>query len=96
MANRTVSPNTGGVRPRMSRMYQGKGATRPIPIIVDTSERRAIAAAALDTKPKLSVVNMPMNQRPSGSSTIFGTQISSLARINAGIYSPVVGGDLTI
>ena len=50
MANRTVSPSTRGVRPAMKKMYDGRNvATRPIPIIVDTSDLRAIAAAAADS-----------------------------------------------
>lgn len=96
MANRTVSPSTGGSRPAMKKMYDGRAALRPIPLIVDSSERRAIAAAAADSRPKLSVVNMPMNSRPPGAGVVFGTQVSSLARISTGIYSPSVGLELTI
>ena len=47
--NRTVSPSTQGVRPAMKKLFDGRNmATRPIPIISDVSEQRAIAAAAAD------------------------------------------------
>lgn len=97
MAGRGVSPSTQGVRPRMSKMFDGKNvATRPIPIIVDSSERRAIAAAAADSKPLLEVVNMPSAPRVSGASVLFGTQVAGSTRIGGGIYSPAVGGSLTL
>ena len=97
--NRPVSPSMTGVQPRMSKMYDGKNvATRPIPVIVDISEARAIAAAAADQKPKGAVVNMPSKPRPSGADTIFGTQVGSLAGFvnGAGIYDPAVGIDHTV
>ena len=60
MGNHTVSPSSDGVRPPMKAMYTGRGvATRPIPLIVDESEKRAINAAAADSAPKTSAVNMP-------------------------------------
>lgn len=95
MANRTVSPSTQGVRPRMALMYRGKGATRPIPLIVDQSEIRAIRAAAADSKPLGSAVNFPTaGPRPAGTAVIFGTQIGGPGNaINAytGIFAPLTG-----
>ena len=97
MANRTVSPSTRGVRPAMKKMYDGRNvATRPIPIIVDTSDLRAIAAAAADSKPKLSVVNMPMNTRIAGNVAVFGTVVPGSTIVNGGVYNPAVGGQSTI
>ena len=76
--NTTVSPSTQGVRPAMKKMYDGRNvATRPIPLIVDESERRAIAAAAADQKPKLSAVQFPtVGPRPGGADAIFGTKVT--------------------
>lgn len=96
MANRTVSPSTTGVRPRMSKMYDGKNvATRPIPIITYTSDYRAIAAAAADQRPKTSAVNFPQSgPRPGGTSVVFGTQVAAPGNvINArtGIFAPLTG-----
>ena len=90
-----VSPSTQGVRPAMKEMYRGRGKTRPIPIIVDSAERRAIAASAADQKPKVGVVNMPMNRRVTGVSVIFGSVVGG-AKVNGGNYKPAVGGAVTL
>lgn len=90
--NRPVSPSVTGVRPRVSKMYDGRNvATRPIPVIVDVSEARAIAAAAADQTPKVSVVNMPSKPRPTGADTIFGTQVPRSAQVNGAVYDPAAG-----
>lgn len=97
--NRPISPSMTGVRPRMAKMYDGKNvATRPIPVIVDVSEARAIAAAASDQRPKGQVVNMPSKPRPRGADTIFGGQVANLAGFvnGAGVYDPMVGIDHTV
>lgn len=96
MARRTVSPSTEGVRPRMSKMYDGKGATRPIPIIVDSVERRAIAAAAADSRPKSEVVNWPSAPLATQDVAVFGTVVPGSARVRGGVYNPAVGNDQTI
>lgn len=95
--NRPASPSLSGMRPRMNKMYDGRNvATRPIPLIVDVSEARAIMAAAGDSKPKGSVVNLPAKPRPSGADTIFGTPVARSAQINGGVYDPAVGIDHTV
>ena len=98
MANRTVSPSTHGVRPAMHKMYDGRNvATRPIPVIVDESERRAIAAAAADARPKAESVNWPTSgptQHIKGAAGVFGTQIASPGNaINgrSGVFNPATG-----
>jgi hypothetical protein len=91
------SPSTTGVRPRMAKMYDGRNvATRPIPIITDTSEQRAIAAAAADQKPKASVVNMPSKPRPAGADTILGTKTGSYDTTSKGVYNPSAGIEKTL
>lgn len=97
MRNRTVSPSTQGVKPRMSKMYDGRNvATRPIPLIVDESERRAIAAAASDQKPKTSAVNMPTTgPRPKGAAPVFGEKVTgapgNVINSRTGTFAPITG-----
>lgn len=95
--NRPLSPSMTGVRPAMQKMYDGRNtATRPIPVIVDTSELRAIAAAAADQKPKGAVVNLPSKPRPTAADTIFGTQVPRSATVSGGVYDPAAGTQNTL
>lgn len=96
MPRNTVSPSTEGVRPRMSAMYQGKGKTRPIPIIVDSSDARAIGAAAADSRPLSGVVNMPSGPLATKSVELFGAVVPGSTRVNGAVYNPAVGNDSTI
>lgn len=92
--NMPMSPSMTGVTPRMSKMYDGRNvATRPIPIMMDISEARAIASAASDQTPKGVAVNMPSKPRPTGADTIFGTPVARSATVNGGVYDPMVGID---
>lgn len=92
--NRPVSPSVTGVRANMGKMYDGRNvATRPIPVIVDVSEARAIAAAAADTRPKGEVINMPSKPRPTAADTIFGTPVANIGNVRGGVYDPAVGID---
>jgi len=76
---------------RMKKMYDGRNvATRPIPVIVDESERRAIAAAASDSKPLGDVVQMPSGPRAKAAgSGVLGKPVRGGARIKAGNYNPI-------
>lgn len=95
--NRPVSPSMTGVRPMMNQMYNGKNvATRPIPIVIDVSEARAIAAAAADQAPKGAVVNMPSKPRPTGADTIFGVAVPRSATVQGAVYDPSAGIDHTV
>lgn len=97
MARQTVSPSTTGVRPAMKKLYDGRNtATRPIPIIVDSSEARAIAAAAADQKPKVSVVNFPSAPLATKAVEVFGTVVPGSTPVRGGVYNPAVGADQTI
>lgn len=93
--NYTVSPSTSGVRASVKKMYDGRNvATRPIPIIVDTSEARAIAAAAADSKPKTSAVNMPSGRRVPGAEVMFGTPVAAPGNVAKGAaWNPLTGTD---
>lgn len=94
---RTASPSTDGVKPRMMKMYDGRNvATRPIPIITDTSEQRAIAAAAADSQPKVRAVNMPSGPRPKGAEVVYGTSVASPGNVIQGrsaVWNPLIGTD---
>lgn len=95
--NHMVSPSTQGVRPNMKKMYDGRNvATRPIPLIVDESERRAINAAAADSRPKTFAVNFPTaGPRPGGTEGVFGTQVTgapgNVINNRAGTFNPLTG-----
>jgi len=82
----------GKVKPNMHRMFDGRNvATRPIPVIVDVSEMRAIAAAAGDQRPKGAAVNMPSGPRPRGATVVLGTPTASLAHLKASVSNPATG-----
>lgn len=96
MPDYTQSPSTAGVRPMMNKMFDGRMATRPIPLIVDVSEARAIAAAAGDQAPLGKVVNMPSKPRPTAADTIFGSEVPRAAQINSAVYDPSAGVSKTL
>jgi hypothetical protein len=83
----------------MLKLFDGRNmATRPIPLIVDSSERKAIAIAASEQKPKGKAVNMPSGPRVGGVSEVFGTKISggSSASSKGGVFNPGTGLGETI
>lgn len=99
--NRAVSPSSMGVKPQMQKVYDGKNtATRPIPLIVEESDRRAILAAAADSKPKAESVNWPSQKTaaaPAGSGiaqSVFGARIASGGDVmRSGVFDPATGTD---
>lgn len=92
--NRPISPSMTGVQPRMNAMFTGRNmATRPIPVQIDVSEARAIAAAAGDQTPKGAVVNMPSKPRPTSADTIFGSPVARSATVNGAVFDPSAGID---
>lgn len=78
-------------KPKMKKMFDGRNmATRPIPVIVDESERRAIAAAASDSKPLGDVVQMPSGPRAkAGGTGVLGKPVRGGAKVNGGVYNPI-------
>lgn len=97
MAKNPVSPSTHGVAPKMSKMYDGRNvATRPIPLVVESSDVLAARAAAADQRPKAQNVNMPSGPRPKmDATTVFGKKISSPgdAANSGAVYNPAAGLD---
>lgn len=86
MAKRNAQPGTH--KARVKKMFDGRNmATRPIPIIEDTSDVRASIAAAIDTRPQGDVVNMPSGPRPNAKG-VFGTGVSGSAKVRGGKYNP--------
>ena len=95
--NRPISPSMTGVRPTVQKMFDGRNiACRPIPVIVDVSEARAIAAAAGDQAPLGNVVNMPSKPRPTAADTIFGVQVPRSATVDGAVYDPSAGVTRTL
>lgn len=77
----------GSHKPRMTKLFDGRNmATRPIPVIHDSSDDRAIRAAAADQKPLGEMVNMPSGPRPK--SGIFGKTTNAGAKVRGGKYNP--------
>lgn len=79
--------NFKSVKPQMTKMYDGRNvATRPIPVIHDSADDRAIGASALDQRPLGQVVNFPSGPRPKPG--IFGTVVPGGASVRGGVYNP--------
>ena len=90
--NRTAKP--GKRKPHMLKLYDGRNvATRPIPLIVDSSERKAIAVASSEQRPKGKATNMPSGPRVGGVKDVFGTQITGRT---GGVFNPATGLGETI
>lgn len=83
-------------RPNMKKMYDGRGALRPIPVNTDSGTERAIKVAAAEQKPKHSVVNMPSAPRVRGADSVFGTPVAGSTSIRGGVHNPGAGADGTI
>lgn len=81
-------------KPKMTKLFTGRGKTRPIPLPEYESDRRASLAAANDQRPKGKATRMPSGPRVGGTDAVFGTKIASTPR--AGVYDPASGGEKTI
>lgn len=91
-ARKSGPAQPGSVRPNMHKMFDGQNvATRPIPVTVYESDRRAIDAAAADQKPKAKAVQMPSGPRPSGTDAVFGSKVPGSTNVNGGTFNPAVG-----
>lgn len=85
---------TSGHRPRVKKMFDGRDtATRPIPVIVDSVDRRKIAAAAADQKSQKNATRMPSGPRVGGVEEIFGTRIRTTG---GSPFNPATGLGKTI
>jgi hypothetical protein len=92
MADYTSNANPGGVRPNMHKMFDGRNiATRPIPVIIDSSDLLAIRVAAANFRPKTYAVKMASGPRPKGTDVVFGTQVAGGAKLAMGTFNPGSG-----
>lgn len=82
-----------GTNARVKKLYDGKGATRPIPVSEYPSERVAARAAAADQRPKGKATKMPQGPRVGGVSEVFGTKIASQKGAGGGTFNPSGLGD---
>lgn len=84
-------------RPKMKKLYDGRNvATRPIPLIVDSSEKKAIRIAASEQRPKTKAVNMPSGPRVGGVNEVFGTKVGGGKGSSGGTFNPGTGLGETI
>lgn len=88
MAKRSKPAQPGSVKPNMHKMYDGLNvATRPIPVIHDSSDDRAIAAAVVDTRPLGEVMNFLSGPRPNAKG-VLGQKVKGGAKVRGGKYNP--------
>lgn len=100
MSDFTGKSNPGGVSPNMHKMFDGRNiATRPIPVIMDSSDMLAIKVAAANQRPKAYAVKMASGPRPKGTDVVFGTVISGGAfagKVSFGTFNPASGVQETL
>jgi hypothetical protein len=85
---------TSGHKARMTKLFTGRSATRPIPLPEYESDRRASMAAAADQRPKGKATRMPSGPRVGGVSEVFGTPVSKSPR--GGVFNPTSGLEKTV
>lgn len=74
-----------GARPRMTKVFTGRGKTRPIPRVVDSSDRLAARKVQIEQTPRTSPVKA-LNPRYAPSGGVLGSRVRADRR--AGTYSP--------
>lgn len=88
MASRSKPAQPGTVSPRMHKMFDGRNiATRPIPVIHDTSDDRAITSDAIQQAPRGEIMNFPQGPRPKAG-VVLGQKVRGGAKTKAGTYNP--------
>lgn len=84
----SMSALPGHVKPNMHKMYDGRNvATRPIPVILDSGDMRAIASAAIQQRPLGQVVNFPATRHIKVPG-VLGARAAGAESVNAGVYNP--------
>ena len=84
-------------KPHMKKFYDGRNvATRPIPLIVDSSELKAIRVAASEQKSVAKATKFPQGPRVGGVADVFGVKIGSAGTGSQGQFNPGSGLDSTI
>lgn len=97
MPDMTSQANPGRVKPKMTKMYDGRNvATRPIPVFLDSADLLAIKVAAANQTPKTFAVKMASGPRPTGADVVFGTVVAGGASVAMGTFAPATGLQETI
>lgn len=81
-------------KPKMKKLYDGKGAIQQIHVNPDSGLKRAIAAAASFAKASAHHVRIA-RRSGGGNGAISGTKANGSQNINSGIYNPATGAMLT-
>lgn len=76
-----------GVRPRMTKLFTGRGKTRPIPRIVDSSDRLAARVVAVQQLPRTGPAEKAFGKHVNAAG-VLGTRVSGGGKANAGVYNP--------
>lgn len=74
-------------KPNMKKLFTGRGKTRPIPRVVDSSDRREIKRVSIAQTPRTSAVRGYDGPRASAPA-VFGRKAGGSARTSAGTYNP--------
>ena len=90
--NLTGTSNPGTRSPQMTKMYDGRNVTtRPIPVVIDSSDLLAIRVAAANFRPKTFAVKMASGPRPIGADVVFGTVVAGGASPSMGTSGNMTG-----
>lgn len=73
--------------------YTGREATRPIPIVVDESDRREIARMALTTRPSKRATSEAFGPKVKAP-TVFGKKVAGAKTPTGGTFNPSDAGSL--
>jgi hypothetical protein len=73
--------------------YTGKGKTRPIPQVIDESDRRAVRKMAATTVPKTKATQNAFGPRPSAPA-VFGKPAGGAKTPAGGTFNPTDTGSL--
>ena len=72
---------------RITKLFTGRGKTRPIPRVVDASDRLAARVTAAQQTPRSSPVQAALGPRVDAG-PVLGTRVSNGKGANAGVYNP--------
>lgn len=75
-----------GRAPKMSKLFTGRGKTRPIPRVVDSSDIAAAKVVAVQQTPRTSATQAALGPRASNPA-VQGKRVSS-SGVRAGTYNP--------
>lgn len=77
----------------VKKLFTGRGKTRPIPIIVDESDKREIRRMAVTTVPSTKATQAAFGPRPQAPA-VFGTKAAGSKTPAGGVFNPQDAGSL--